>query len=71
MERVGDRVGSPYRLFVMGDLRGWVGDRVSLDITCAFGVSRENDNGRKVGELYAEMRLCVSNTSFKLKILNK
>ena len=39
MDRTLDSVGYGYRLFILGDLNGWIGDG-------AFGVSGENDNGR-------------------------
>ena len=48
MDRTGDRVGNGYRLCVLGDLNGWIGDRVRTDITGAFGVPGENNNGRVV-----------------------
>ena len=41
-----DRVGNGYRLCVLEDPNGWVGDRVRVGITGVFGVSRENDNGK-------------------------
>ena len=33
---------------VMGDLNGCVGDRIKVDITGAFGVSKGNGNGREL-----------------------
>ena len=53
-----DRVGSGYRLCILGDLNGWVGDRVRPGITGAFGVQGENDNDRRVVEFWAERGLC-------------
>ena len=41
------------------------------DITGAFGVPGENDNGRRVVEFCAERSLCVGNTYFKHKNLHK
>ena len=38
-----DRVGKGYRLCVLGDLNGWVGDWTRVGITGAFGVAGEND----------------------------
>ena len=32
---------------VLGDLNGWVGDKVRVGITCAFTAPGENDNGRR------------------------
>ena len=43
-----DKVGNGYRLCLLGDLNGWVGDRVRVGITGTFGVPGENDNGRRV-----------------------
>ena len=50
MDRNLDSIGIGYRLCILGDLTG------------AFGVSRENDNGRRVEEFYAERELYVGNT---------
>ena len=41
------------------DLNGWVEDRMREGITGAFGVSGENDNGRRMMEFCTERRLCV------------
>ena len=46
-------------------------DRVRADINGAFGVSRENDNGRSVLEFCAERGLCVGNAYFKHKSSHK
>ena len=43
MDRIMDRVGNRYRLCMLGDLKGWIGDRVRVSIIGAFGVSRENE----------------------------
>ena len=56
---------------ILGDLNRWIEDRTRAGIAGAFGVSGENDNGRKVLEFYAEKGLCVGNTYFKLKGLYK
>ena len=37
-DRFVDRVGNGYRLCMMGDMNGWVGDRVRLFTDVAFGV---------------------------------
>ena len=44
---------------ILGDLNGWIGDRTKAGITGAFGVSEENDNGRRLVEFWAEKGLCV------------
>ena len=48
MDRTLDSVGNRYKLYILGDLNGWIGDRTRTGITGAFGVSGENDNGRVV-----------------------
>ena len=45
-DRIVDRVGNGYRLFMLGNLNRWV----RVVITGAFTVPRENYNGRKVIE---------------------
>ena len=57
-----DRIGNGYRLCVLGDLNGWIGDRVRVDITGAFRVPEEKDNGRRVVKFCAERGLRVGNT---------
>ena len=57
LDRNVDRVGNGYRLCVMGDLNGWIGDGVRAGInciSCAFGVPGENNNGRRAVEFCAE-----------------
>ena len=49
------------------DLNGWIGDRVKAGITGAFGVSKENDNQRRVVKYYAERVVYVGNTYFEHK----
>ena len=51
----------------MGELNRWIGDRMRVGITGVFGVSGENDNGRRVVEFCAESEVCVGNTYFKHK----
>ena len=46
MDRTLDNVGNGYRLFILGELKGWTGDGTRACITDAFGVLGENDNGR-------------------------
>ena len=49
-----DGVGNGYRLCVLGNLNGWIGDRVRASITGTFGAPGENKDGRRVVEFYAE-----------------
>ena len=71
MDRILDRVGNGFRLCVLGDLNGLIGDKTRAGITGAFGVPGENDNGRRVVEFCAERELRVGNTYFKHKSLYK
>ena len=48
MDRTTDRVLNWYRLGLLGDLNGWIGDRLRASISGAFGVPGENENGRRV-----------------------
>ena len=48
---------------MLGDLNGWIRDRMRASITGAFGVPGENENRRRVVEFYAERGLYVGNTS--------
>ena len=66
-----DGVGNGCRLYILGNLNGWLGGRVRAGITFTLGVSRESDNGRRVVEFCAERELCVSNTYFEHKSLHK
>ena len=45
MDRAMDKIGNGYILCVLGNLNGWIGDKVRADITGAFGVSGENEKG--------------------------
>ena len=38
LDRVVDRLSSGYRLYVLGDLNGWIGDTVRVGITGTFGI---------------------------------
>ena len=71
MDRNLDVVGNKYRLCILGDLNGWIEDRIRAAITAAFGVPGENDSGRGVVEFYAERGLCVGNIYFKHRSLYK
>ena len=39
---------------LLGDLNGWIGNRMRAGITGAFGVTGENENGRRVVEFCVE-----------------
>ena len=41
--------------------------RVRIDITEAFGVQWENDNGRRMVDFYIETGLCIGITYFNVK----
>ena len=58
MYRTLDSIGKGYRLYILGYLNGWIGDRTRAGITGAFGVPGENDNGRRVVEFCEERGLC-------------
>ena len=55
----------------MGDLNGWVGERVRADITGVFEVLGENSNGKRVVDFCAERGLCIGYTYFKHSSLHK
>ena len=57
-----DSVLNRYRMCILRDLNGWIGDRTRAGIIGAFKVPRENDNGRRVVEFCTERGLCVGNT---------
>ena len=69
MNRVLDRVDNRYTLCILGDPNGWIGDRVRVIITGAYGVLVENANDGRVVEFCAERRLCGGNTYFEHKSL--
>ena len=73
MDIIQDRVENGYRLCILGDLNGWIGDRTRAGITGVFGVREENDNSnsRRVVEFCAERGLCAGNTYFKHRCLHK
>ena len=58
MDRILDIVVNGYKLFILGDLNGWIGDRTRAGITDAFGVPEESENVRRMVELCAERELC-------------
>ena len=49
MDRSLDSIGSGYRLCILGDLNGWIGNRTRAGITSAFEVPGENDKVRSGG----------------------
>ena len=71
IDRSLDRVKNEYRLFILGNLNGWIEDRTRDGVTGAFGVPGENDNGGRVEEFYAERGLCVGSTYIKHMSLHK
>ena len=71
MDRTLDSVENGYRLCIIEDLNGWIGERMRVGITGAFGVTGENDNGRRVVEFCAERGLCGGITYFKYGNLHK
>ena len=64
--RVVDRVGNGYRLRVVEDLNGWVGDKVWVVILDAFEMLGENANGRRTFDF---CWLCSCDTYYKQKSL--
>ena len=58
MARLLNRVWIGYKLCVLKDVNGWIGDRTRASITSDFGVPGESDNGRRVVEFCAEIELC-------------
>ena len=49
--RTMDRVRNGYRLCVVGDLNGWIGDRARAGITGAFGFPGERKRKKSGGVL--------------------
>ena len=43
MDRILDRVENGYRVCILGDLNGWIRDRMRPGINGAFGAPGEND----------------------------
>ena len=68
MDKILDRVGNRYRLCILGDLNGWIRDRVRAGITGTFGDPGDNYNGRRVVEFYGERGLCVGNTYLSTEV---
>ena len=42
-----DSIGNGYRLCIVGDLNGWIGNRTKGSITGSFGVPGENVKGQE------------------------
>ena len=71
VERTVDEVGSSYRVIVMGDMNGWVGDVECEGIIGKHGVPGVNDNGERVVDFCAEKEFCIGNTYFEHKNIHK
>ena len=71
MDRTLDSIGNGYRLFILEDLNGWIGDRTRSGMTGSFRVPGENDNGRRVVEFCVEWGLYMANTYFKHRSVHK
>ena len=64
MDRSVGRVGNGYRLCVLGDMKGWNGDRVRAGVTVAFVVPEENEKEKKGGALrWKGISVLATNTS--------
>jgi hypothetical protein len=66
-----DRVSGGFRVIVLGDLNGWIGDQKRDGITGGFGVEGVNENGRRVIDFCGENGMCVCNTFFDHKSVHK
>ena len=64
LDRIVVRVGNGYRLRMLGDLNGWIEDRVRAGKTGPFYVPGENDNGNRMVEFVQKWGLCMGNTYF-------
>ena len=71
MDRILDIVGNGYKLCILGDLDGWIGDRTRAGITGASEAPGKNDNGRRGVELCAETGMYEGNTYFEHRSLHK
>ena len=61
MKETLERVSGGFRIIVLCDLNGWVGDRKRDGITGGYGVEGEIENGKKVIDFCAEKGMCISN----------
>ena len=68
MDRTLDSVGNGYRLCILGDLNGYIGDRTRAGITGAYRFAGENDNGKIVMEFCEERGLFVGNTYLSTEV---
>jgi hypothetical protein len=66
-----DRVSGGFRVIVLGDLNGWIGDRKRDGITGGYGVEWENENGMRVIDFCVDKGMCVCNTFFDHKSVHK
>jgi hypothetical protein len=66
-----DTVSLGFRMIVLGDLNGWIGDRKRDGVTGDFGVEGENENGKKVIDFCVDKGMCVCNTFFSHKNVHK
>ena len=71
LDKILNAVGNGYRLYVLGDMDGWIEDRLRGGITSTFRVPGENDKGRRVKEFYAEKGFVRGNTYFEHRSLPK
>ena len=71
LRNVMNKVGNGYRLLVVGDLNGWVGDEAIDGITGKFGVPGVNENGERVVDFCADRGMCIANTHFRHKAIHK
>ena len=71
LKSVVDDIGNGYRVIVMGDLNGWIGDQERAGVTGLHGVPGVNENGERVVDFCAEKEFCVGNTFFKHKDIHK
>ena len=62
-----DKVDNKYRLSMMGNLNGCVGDGVWENKTSPFVIPSKNWNGRRVADFYSKGGLWLSNIYFKCK----
>ena len=54
--RVLEREGTGYRLFVMGDMNGWLGDRVREGLVVHLNFLMKTGIGKKIDELSIVVR---------------
>ena len=66
-----DRVNRGFRVIVMGDFNGRIDVQKRDGITGAFGVERENENGKVLIDFCKSRDMCVSNTFFAHKSIHQ